>query len=83
MRTDFIHPLAFAIIFSVLLMGVLGAFIIVPIVCINWTWNSLIAHFIALPQIGLPQAGLLYLAGACILYLFGLIDIEFKTETAD
>ena len=83
MRTFYIHPLFAAIIFSVLVMGALGAFIVFPIVCINWIWNVVVVNWTALPTICLWQSGLLYLAVACVVYLTGLVRIEFKAETVD
>ncbi len=83
MRTFFIHPFIAAIVFSMLLVGAIGAFALIPIVCINWTWNVIVASHSALPMIGLWQAGLLYLASACILYLLGIVQIEFKAEMRD
>jgi hypothetical protein len=77
------HPVAAAIVFSMLLMGALGFFVVVPIVCIDWTWNAVVAHFSLLPRIQIWQAGLLYAAAACIAYLMGWVQIEFKQETLD
>lgn len=83
MRTFHVHPLAAAIIFSVLLMGALGAFVLLPIICINWVWNEFLAGHTALPPIGLWQAGLLYVACACLFYILGLVRVEFRAETLD
>lgn len=83
MRTFHVHPFGAAIILSVLMMGILGAFVVIPIACINWTWNSVSAYISVVPEINAWQAGLLYLAGACIIYLFGIVQIEFKTGTLD
>lgn len=83
MRTFHLHPIAAAIIFSILIMGVLGTFVLMPIICINWVWNTVVAGHTSLPDITIWQAGLLYLASACIVYLSGLIRIEIKTEMPD
>jgi hypothetical protein len=83
MRSFLIHPFTAAIIFSLLIMGGLGAFIVVPIVCINWTWNTIVAPLTVLPHIHMWQACLLYTALACLTYLMGWVQIEFKTETVD
>jgi hypothetical protein len=83
MRTFFIHPLVAAIIFSVLLMGALGAFVLLPIFCINWLWNAVVSGWTLLPVIAPWQACLLYVAFACLIYIFGLVRIEFKTENLD
>lgn len=76
-----VHPFAAAAILSVLFMGVIGAFVVYPIVSINWAWNSVIAHFSTLPKIGIWQSSLLYLAGVCCIYLLGLVDIELQNDT--
>lgn len=83
MRTFQMPPFAAAIIFSVLVMGAIGLFIVVPIVGIFLSWNLLIAHNLALPHIQLWQAGLLYIAMACIAYLSGWVQIEVKAELPD
>jgi len=83
MRDFSMHQLTAAIMFTVLLMGAIGFFIVFPVVCINWTWNTVVSHYTILPQIHLWQACLLYTAFACFLYLMGWVRIEFKTETID
>ncbi len=83
MRTFFIHPFLAALIFSVLVIGALGAFILVPILCIHWIWNVVVVGWTPLPSIGLWQSCLLYSACACLVYLCGLVRIEFKAETLD
>jgi hypothetical protein len=64
-------------------MGVIGAFVMIPIFCINVFWNAIIAHFTAVPAIAVWQASLLYIAMACIAYLSGLVQIEFRAETVE
>jgi hypothetical protein len=83
MRTFYIHPLVAAIIFTVLLMGVLGLVVAWPIVLIHWAWNVAVVNWTALPTISLWQSSLLYLAVVCVVYLAGLVRIEFKAETVD
>ena len=83
MRTFFLHPLAAAIVLSVLVTGGLAAFLFVPIMCINWGWNSLVAHVLPVPQIVIWQACLLYLAFITSGYLLGFIRVEIKTENQD
>lgn len=84
MRTFNIHPFAAAIICSTLLMGVMGVFIVFPIACIHWLWNAVAVHVSAtLPPIAVWQASLLYVAGALLLYISGIIQIEFKAESID
>lgn len=76
-------PVAAAIIFTILGMGVLGMFVLLPIACIQWTWNSVMTSFRFLPLINAWQASLLYLAMAAALYVSGLVRIEFEAENAD
>jgi len=83
MRTFFLHPLAAAIVFAVLVTCALCAFLFFPVCCINWGWNSLVAHFLPVPQIVVWQACLLYLALLTSCYLLGLIRIEVRTESED
>lgn len=83
MRTFYIHPLAAAIILSVLCMGVVGLLVAFPIVCINWFWNDVVAQWMSLPTINVWQSSLLYLAVACIIYIAGFVRIEIKAETVD
>jgi len=65
------------------MMGAIGMFIIFPVVCINWSWNSVVAHYTVLPPIHIWQACLLYTAAACMAHLMGWVQIEFKTEPVD
>ena len=72
-----------AVIFTVLCMGVVGVFVLIPIACIQWTWNSVMSSWRFLPLINVWQATLLYLALAILLFLTGLVRIEFETEKVD
>lgn len=78
-----VHPLTGAIFLSVLSMGLVGVFVILPIACIEWSWNAIVSPVSSLPGINVWQACLLYLAGGTILYLLGFvqIDIEAKDES--
>jgi hypothetical protein len=80
MRTFFVHPLALAIILAVVITCGLGAFLFVPIILINWGWNSLIAAHSPLPQIAVWQACLLYFAFVTSCFLLGFIRVEIGTE---
>lgn len=73
-----VPAIAAAIIFTVLCMGVLGMFVVLPIACIQWTWNSVMGSFRFLPLINVWQAALLYLAMATGIYLSGLVRFEFE-----
>lgn len=77
------HPLAAAILFTILIMGVFGLVVVVPIAFINWTWNALITNVSALPHIDVWQAGLLYVALAILLYLMGFVQIEVEANKLD
>jgi hypothetical protein len=76
MKTYQVHPVTGAVFLSVLFMGMVGILVILPIACIQWTWNALVTGFTSLPEINGWQASLLYLAGAIIAYLTGLIRID-------
>ncbi len=78
-----LNSFAAAIVLSTLLMGVVGAFVLIPVACIQWTWNSVAAHVFPIPVINAWQAILLYLAAGIILYLAGFIQIEVKSENLD
>jgi hypothetical protein len=83
MQSFHVNSFGAAVILSTLLMGALGAFVLIPIACIQWTWNALAPYLFSLPIINIWQAILLYLAGAALLFLSGLIQIEIKSETLD
>jgi hypothetical protein len=83
MQTFHIPPFSAAIILSILLMGALGVFVILPIAFINWSWNLVIVHFSRLPEINGWQSSLLYIALACSLFAFGFVRIEVKTGTVE
>lgn len=83
MRSFEMHPFSAAVIFALLFMGAIGAFVVTPIVLIAWTWNTVVTHYTILPQIHVWQACLLYSAVACFSYLMGWVRIEFKTEPVD
>ena len=65
---------------AILVMGILGMCLVLPIACIQFTWNSLLAKLPPFPPINIWQATLLYLAMATLLYLSGIIRIEIETE---
>jgi hypothetical protein len=79
----YISPIGAAVIFAILAMGILGMFVLLPIACIQITWNSFITQIPVLPPINAWQATLLYLAGATLLYLSGIVQIEIETERID
>jgi hypothetical protein len=74
---------ATAVLFTALCMGALGMFVLLPIACIQWTWNSAMGSFRVLPVINGWQATLLYLAMATTLFLTGVVRIEFETENSN
>ena len=75
-----VPPFTAAIFLSALCMGIVGLFIVLPIACIQWTWNYFVAGFSVLPHINIWQACLLYVAGAIVLYLSGLVRIDIKAH---
>jgi len=78
-----VPPFAAAIFLSALCMGIVGLFIVLPIACIQWTWNYFVAGFSVLPYINIWQASLLYVAGAIVLYLSGLVRIDVEAHKAE
>ena len=70
-----------AIIFALLVMGLLGLLVVLPIVCIQWVWNAFVSNVAPLPSINIWQAGLLYLAFGTLFYLLGFVQIEFETSS--
>lgn len=83
MRMFEIHPLTAAVLFTILIMGLIGLFVIIPVACIQWVWNGTLAHLSFLPQIDPWQAGLLYLATATLLYLTGIVRIDIQAGGAE
>ncbi|HEY9870052.1 MAG TPA: hypothetical protein V6D08_12875 [Candidatus Obscuribacterales bacterium] len=78
-----VPPFTAAILLSALCMGMVGLFVVLPIACIQWTWNFFVAGYSVLPHINVWQAGLLYLAFATILYLSGVVQIDFEVHKAE
>ena len=83
MKVFRVHSLTGAIICSLLVMGVIGVLVVLPIACINLSWNSLSAQLSFMPPIGPLQAALLYTAAVLALYLSGIIIIEVKTDSPE
>jgi hypothetical protein len=70
-----------AIFFTGLSMGILGLCVLVPIACIQCTWNLVMSSCGGgLPLINVWQATLLYVAAATLLFLSGILQIEFEPE---
>lgn len=80
MKIYHINTLGAALVFSLLCLLMVFLFVMLPVLVIQWLWNLAIAGYTPLPQISWWQAGLLYLAGAIILHLFGLVRISFETQ---
>lgn len=78
-----VPTLGAAVVFTLLGMGVLGLFVVLPVACIQWTWNSVMTSCGVLPVINVWQAVLLYLALATFVYLTGIVRIEFEAENLD
>ena len=83
MRTYKLDPLTAVIVVFLIVGGALALFVGLPIVGINWAWNACLSGHLNVPTIVWWQAGLLYAALACIIYLSVPIHIEFKTENSD
>ncbi len=77
------HALGAAIIFSILCMGLVGLFVMLPVFFIQWWWNAIAPSFAALPPISPWQASLLYADLVTVLYLAGLLQIEFEVGHRD
>lgn len=69
-----------AIFMTGISMGVLGLCVLLPIACIQWTWNMVMSTYGFLPPISAWQAGLLYIASATLLFLSGIVSIEVEPE---
>ena len=78
-----VPPFTAAIFLSALCMGMVGLFVVLPIACIQWTWNYFVAGFSVLPGINLWQASLLYLACAIVIYLSGIVRIDVEAHKAE
>lgn len=78
MKIYHVNTFGAAIIFAFLCMGMLALFVLIPILCIQWTWNAVVSYISLLPEINLWQAGLLYLACATLLYISGFVQIDFE-----
>lgn len=69
-----------AIFMTGISMGLLGLCVLLPIACIQWTWNMVMSTYGFLPLINVWQATLLYMASATLLFLSGIVSIEFEPE---
>lgn len=78
-----VPPFVAAIFFSALSMGAVGVFVVIPIACIQWTWNWVVVGLSSAPQINVWQAILLYFAAATLLYLSGVVQIKIETSNVD
>lgn len=83
MRSFELAPIVMMIILTVVLLGAIGLFVLVPVALIEWGWNVFAksAHFV--PEISSWQAMLLYIALALVLYISGLVRIEVRIDTKD
>ncbi len=83
MRIYEVHPLVAALLLTMFILGLIAMLVVFPVACIQWMWNGAIAAWTVLPQISVWQAGLLYLAGATLLYLSGLVRMDRKIVDAE
>ena len=70
-----------AIFMTGISMGALGLCVVLPIACIQWTWNMVMSTYGFLPHINAWQAALLYVAAATMLFVSGIVTIEFEPES--
>jgi hypothetical protein len=80
MRTFSLHPVVLIALIALLIVGMSLLIVVAPIMAILWLWNAVIAVLSGLPAIGIAQAGLLYLALVCVLYISDLVRVEIKAE---
>jgi hypothetical protein len=80
MRTFSLHPIVLIALIVFVIVSSLLLLVVAPIVLLNWFWNAVIALLSGLPTIGVFQAGLLYVALICLLYISDLVHVEFKAE---
>jgi hypothetical protein len=69
-----------AIFMTGISMGLLGLCVLLPIACIQWTWNIVMSTYGFLPLINAWQAALLYAAAATLLFLSGIVSIELEPD---
>ena len=72
-----------AVVLTLLCMGGLGLLVLWPIACIQWTWNSVMMSWRFLPLINVWQAALLYMASVALLYITGMVRIEFEPDKVE
>ncbi len=72
-----------AVIFTFLLMGVLGLFVLMPVALIQWTCNSVALGLSVMPAINMWQASLLYIACALLLYIIGVVEIDVGVDRVE
>jgi lipid-A-disaccharide synthase-like uncharacterized protein len=72
-----------AVIFTFLLMGFLGLFVLMPVALIQWTWNSVALGLSVMPVINMWQASLLYIACALLLYIIGVVEIDVGVDRVE
>jgi hypothetical protein len=83
MRTFSLHPVVLIALIALLVVSGFLLFVVAPVVLLNWFWNAAIAGLSGLPVIGIFQAGLLYVALICVLYISDLVRVEIKAEKID
>ncbi len=80
MRTFSLHPVVLIALIALLIVGVSLLMVVAPIIAIQWFWNAVVGALSVLPAIDFAQAGLLYLALVCVLYISDLVRVEIKAE---
>jgi len=79
MKTYHLDRIGAAIVLSILFMGVIGLFVLLPVLTIQWAWNFTMSYLAILPDINLWQSSLLYMAGVTLLYLLGFVRVEVRS----
>jgi hypothetical protein len=83
MKVFQIPPVVAVLFFSAFCLAALSLLVVLPVALIQWFWNNLLVVHSTLPPIAVWQAGLLYVAGATLMYILGFVRIEFEAQKID
>ena len=78
MRSFDINPIIAILLITLVITGIFGLFVVIPIAVLEGGWNTVFQNSSLLPEINLWQATLLYVALALVLYIFGLVKIKIE-----
>lgn len=80
-RVNFdVTPFSGAILMVALAMGAIGILVVVPIACIEWSWNAIAQTVNFIPAINAWQAALLYVMAALSMHLTGIFRVEIRAN---